>query len=72
MKKLALLVLVVIALGACTGRMAILKHPETGDVQKCETSAASEFQTGPWRSSINHDNCIETWNKLGYKKIGGK
>lgn len=65
--KLLFLILL-IALNGCA-KMALLKNPETGDIQKCEVSTASQMLTGAFVGGLQFDKCIDEYKNAGYKLI---
>lgn len=68
MKGLIILLLVVMASG-CTGRLTVLKNPDTGDIEKCEVSAGSEMLTGALISGYSHGKCVDALQSAGYEVI---
>ena len=66
--KMTYLIMALVYVGCCTGELAILKHPYTGDVQKCEVSGSDEFLTGFLIPYMHHRDCIKQWEAQGYVK----
>lgn len=66
--KLLLSILTLVLLSACTGKTVLMRN-DLGVVQKCAVSASSEMMTGAFMASRNIDNCVEQWQKVGYKKV---
>ena len=56
-------------LSGCTGRLTVLKNPETGDVEKCEVSAGSEMLTGALVSGYSHGKCVDALKSAGYVEV---
>mgnify|MGYP003436132933 CR=1 FL=1 len=57
-----------ILISGCAGKVALLKNQE-GDVAKCEVSSGDTMLTGVIIRDMTINNCIEEYEKAGYKKI---
>lgn len=55
-------------LPSCASYVTVMKHPETGDVQLCESRGAGLI---PMAVAENqHDKCVEQLLSLGYNPVG--
>jgi hypothetical protein len=68
MKHIAIITVFILSIG-CTGRMNLMQHPTTGDVQKCEVTASQEMATGAFLSGRQQARCVQQWQKLGYVEV---
>ena len=57
-----------ILLAGCASYVTVMKHPETADVQKCESRGTGLI---PMAVAENqHDKCVEQLLSLGYEPVG--
>jgi len=52
---------------ACVTHVTVMKHPETGDVIKCEAAAMGLIPM--MLAKDHHDNCVEQLRKADYKPV---
>jgi hypothetical protein len=58
---------VAVLVSACATHVTIMKHPETGDVIKCEAAAMGLIPM--MLAKDHHDNCVEQLRKADYKPV---
>ena len=52
----------------CASYVTVMKHPETADVQKCESRGAGLIPMA--LAEEQHDKCVEQLHSLGYAPVG--
>lgn len=68
MREIIALLSLSVALSGCASYVTVMKHPQTGDVQKCEFAGAGLIPMA--LAEDQHDKCVKQLNALGYKPTG--
>ena len=75
MTKTLLIALAVLVAG-CAPQVAVFRHPQTGDEQRCEnyakTGALIFGGIGASAESVKYANCKTQWERAGYVRMGGE
>lgn len=63
------LLVVLLGMTGCAGRMALLRNPKTGEMARCEVTAGEAFMTGAINSRMTFNNCIRAYEDAGFERM---
>jgi len=67
MRKIFALIILTILLTGCVSYLTLMKHPETTDIEKCESSGMGLIPMA--LAKTRHDKCVQQFLKFGYEVI---
>ena len=62
-------ILLFLSLGGCASYTTIMQHPETGDIEQCQSKGAGLIPMALAKSQ--HEDCIKQLKGLGYEPVPG-